>query len=172
MNRIPKSLHDFLILLFYAAGFPVRRIERETFYWEREDRDRKLRVTFTETCVKGLWNVGAKYTKVLWGRKCNIFAYGYFNEWEPSREAGLVDVCMDRVREIQDLVIGVRESGMADVYIRREHIAVIFDNNVTALVDYQDADEPMNVWHSVQGTRLTHEQLALFEGCEYEGVRS
>jgi hypothetical protein len=172
MNRIPKSLNDFLVLLFYAAGFPIRRIECESFYWEREDCDRKLRVTFTESCAKGLWNVSVKYTKTLWGRKCNIFAHGHFNVWEPLREANLVDACMDRVREIQNLVITIRESDLADVYIRREHIAVIFDNNVTAFVDYRDADKPMNVWHSVQGTRLTHEQMAIFEGCEYEGVRS
>ena len=170
-DSIPKSLVDYLTILFYAAGFPVRRIERECFYWEREDRDRKLRVSFTESCTKGLWNIGVKYTKVLWGHRCTVFARGYFNEWEPSRDAWLVDVCMDRIREIQDLVIRIRESGLADVYFRRDRINIVFDWR-GATVEYEDVLKPMNVYHIVQGTRLSHEQLALFEGCEYEGVRS
>ena len=127
-------------------------------------------MTFTETRVKGLWNVGVKYTKVLWGHRCTVFARGHFNEWEPSRDADLFDVCADRIREIQDLVIRVRESGLADVYFRRDRINIVFDCRV-ATVEYENALEPMNVYHIVQGTRLSHEQLALFEGCNYEGVR-
>lgn len=170
-GSIPKSLFDYLTILFYAAGFPVRRIERECFYWDFDDRERSLRVTFTETCAKGLWNVEVKYTKVLWGHRCTVFAQGHFNEWEPSYNAWLVDVCMDRIREIQNLVIRVRESGLADVYFRRDRINVIFDWR-GATVEYEDALKSMNVYHVVQGARLSHEQLALFEGCDYEGVRS
>lgn len=169
-GSIPKSLFDYLTILFYAAGFPVRRIERECFYWDFDDRERSLCVTFTETCAKGLWNVGVKYTKVLWGHRCAVFAQGHFNEWEPSYNAWLVDVCMDRIREIQNLVIRVRESGLGDVHFRRDRINVIFDWR-TAAVEYEDALKPMNVYHIVQGTRLTHEQMALFEGCNYEGAR-
>ena len=170
MNRIPKSLHDFLTVLFYAAGFPVRRVERECFYWECGDCERRLCVIFTETRAKGLWNVGVKYTKVLWGYRVTVFARGHFSEWEPSHDAGLIDVCMDRIREIQSLVIRVRESGLADAYFRRNRINVIFDWRF-ATVEYENALEPMNVYHIVQGTRLSHEQAALFEGCNYEGVR-
>ena len=77
---------------------------------------------------------------------------------------------MDRIHDIQDLAIRIRESGLADVYFRRDCINVVFDWRV-ATVEYEDALKPMNVYHIVQGTRLSHEQLALFEGCEYEGVR-
>ena len=170
-DSIPKSLADYLTILFYAAGFPVRRVERECFYWEYGDCERSLRVIFTETRVKGLWYVGVKYTKVLWGYRCTVFVRGHFNEWEPSRDADLFDVCADRIREIQDLVIRVRESGLADVYFRRDRINIVFDWRV-ATVEYENALEPMNVYHIVQGTRLSHEQLTLFEGCNYEGVRS
>ena len=170
-DSIPKSLADYLTILFYAAGFPVRRVERECFYWECADRERSLCVTFTEACAKGLWNVGVKYTKVLWGHRCTVFARGYFNEWESSRDAALFDACADRIREIQDLVIRIRESGLADVYFRRDCINIVFDWR-GATVEYENALEPMNVYHIVQGARLSHEQLALFEGCEYEGVRS
>ena len=170
-DSIPKSLADYLTILFYAAGFPVRRVERECFYWEYVDRERSLRVTFTETLAKGLWNVGVKYTKVLWGHRCTVFAQGRFSEWEPYRDAILFDACADRIREIQDLVIRIRESGLADAYFRRCLINVIFDWRV-ATVEYENALEPMNVYHIVQGTRLSDEQVALFEGCNYEGVRS
>ena len=170
-DSIPKSLTDYLTILFYAAGFPVRRVERQCFYWEYGDRERGLRVTFTETRVKGFWNVGVKYTKVLWGHRCTVFARGHFNERESSRDAVLFDACADRIREIQNLVIRIRESGLADVYFRRDCITVVFDWRA-ATVEYEDALKPMNVYHIVQGTRLSHEQLALFEGCEYEGVRS
>ena len=171
VDLISKSLEDYLTILFYAAGFPVRRIERECFYWDYGDRERSLRVTFTETRVKGLWNVGVKYTKVLWGHRCTVFARGHFNEWESSRDAWLVDACTDRIREIQDLVIRVRESGLADAYFHRDRINIVFDWRV-ATVEYDNALEPMNVYHIVQGTRLSHEQMNLFEGFNYEGVRS
>ena len=170
-DSIPKSLADYLTLLFYAAGFPVRRIDREWFYWECADRERSLRVTFTESCIKGLWNVGVKYEKRLWGKTCKVYARTYFNEWNPTRDAEIVDTCASRVREIQDLVFSIRESGLADVYFRDGVIAVIFAK-VVALVEYEDGEVPMNVYLPVQGSRLSHEQMNLFEGCNYEGVRS
>lgn len=171
MSNLPQKLADFLRVIFYTAGFSLGHVDRHEFYWNAVGGDRTLRVGFVERTVSGAWYVSVKYSVILWGRTCRVFAATGFSVYEHLPEPVCFDRCRARIDEIASLVHKLKNSDACDVYLRDGVISVIFDD-VVALVDYQNADAPMSVYLPVHGAHLTQEQRDLFEDCEYEGVRS